>query len=87
MEDEGMADEKKQGFFSKYFAAKHSSCCDMKIEEVTEEASADAKAQGTATASQEAGEGKPKTASKARRQASSCCGGNSDPKSGGGCCG
>ena len=83
MEEEGMADEKKQGFFSKYFAAKHSSCCDMKIEE----ASADAGAQGTATASQKAGEAEPKTASKARRQASSCRGGNSDPKSGGGCCG
>ncbi len=82
-----MADEKKQGFFSKYFAAKHSSCCDMKIEEVTEEASADAAAKVTASASQKAGEAEEKIASKARRQASSCCDGNPDPGSGGSCCG
>lgn len=32
-----MADDKKKGFLSKLFGAKKSSCCSLKIEEVTDQ--------------------------------------------------
>lgn len=32
-----MADDKKKGIFSKLFGSKKSSCCNLKIEEVTDE--------------------------------------------------
>jgi hypothetical protein len=32
-----MADDKKKGVFSKLFGSKKSSCCNLKIEEITDE--------------------------------------------------
>lgn len=82
-----MAEEKKRGLFAKFFGPKHSACCEMKIEQVAEEASGDPGARGTVAASQEAGGSERDVAAKARRKASPCCADKNEPKSGGCCCG
>ena len=77
-----MADEKKQGFWSRLLGAKGSCCGEMKIEEVAEEA-AERKPQAGGA---EAGKPAQDSAGKPRPQRRSCCGGDFGSGSGG-CCG
>ena len=80
-----MAEEKKQGAFSKFFGSKRSGCCDVRIEEVSEEGSETPEAHGSAAGNEKQAESAGKAADRGPR-ASPCCGSASAPKSGG-CCG
>jgi len=47
-----MTEEKKKGFLAKIFGTKKSSCCNLRIEEVTEDEKKEADKKGTTNKSQ-----------------------------------